>query len=163
MMSAYFVTLGLMLIGALFIKSARSMAAVLAASWAASFFAGLAGLGILAPYIDGLAFYGLLVFALKSPTKENVRCVWLGVALVAVHAAFNGVAVFISDWALANTLANGYMWTVNLTFIAQVGALIGGRNARRLCGLALQGLRSLYRYPAGRGYARLQEGQKVEP
>lgn len=153
MLAAYFVIYGLLLVSAFYIKSAFSSAVVLTASWAASFLSGVVGLGILAPYIDGLAFYGLLVCALKDPTKENIRCVWLGVVLVAVHAAFNGAGVFVTDWDMANRLATGYMITINCVCLLQAWVL-GGRNVKRLCGLAYAGWRDLFRHPAGRRYAR---------
>lgn len=153
MLAAYFVIYGLLLISAFYIKSAFSSAVVLTASWAASFLAGEAGLGILAPYIDGLAFYGLLVCALKDPTRANIRCVWLGVVLVAVHAMFNGTAIFVTEWKMAHNLALCYMISINLTCLAQA-LVLGGRNVRRVCGLAYAGWRDLFRHPAGRRYAR---------
>ena len=162
MLAAYFIVYGFLLICAFYDKSAFPLAVVLTMSWAASFFSGLAGLGILAPYIDGLAFYGLLSLTLRNYTKANLYCTWVGVGLVAVHALFNGTAIFVTDWNVANKLANGYMWSINLACMAQA-LLTGGRNVRRLFGLALEGVRSLGRYPAGRRYARLQGCQKVEP
>lgn len=152
-MAGYFILLGAMLLGALFIEKARPLAVVLLASWAASFWAGLAGLGVMAPYIDGLAFYGLLVCTLKDPTTENIRCVWIGVALVAVHAAFNGASVFVTDWTVANRLAVGYMWSINLTFMAQVAVLFGGGNVKSIVGAFLSGVGGILRHSSGRRYA----------
>lgn len=149
---------------ALFNDRAASSMRVLIGSMAASLIAGQAGLNILAPYIDGLAFYGLLLCALKNPTKGNVRCAWLGVGLVSVHAAFNAASVFTQQWSVANALAIAYMWTVNGVFLLQVWALIGGDHVRSIVGATLAWLGGLVgdtprRHHAHPSLAR----QKVEP
>lgn len=164
MLCAYFLILGASMVVALFNDGATASMRVLIGSMAISLVVDRVGLNILAPYIDGAAFYGLLLCALKNPTKENVRCAWLGVALVSVHAAFNGASVFTQQWSVANALAIAYMWTVNTIFLLQVWALIGGDHVRSIMGAALAWLGGLVgdtprRHHAHPSLAR----QKVEP
>ena len=124
MLTAYFAIFTLTTLAALTNSKARRLVYVILVSWAVSFFCERVGLQTMAPHIDALTFYGMLLVTLRKPARENIIATRMMAFLLFLHAAFTALL------ALGASAHFAYMWSINGVYLCVMLTLVGDlRNA----------------------------------
>ncbi len=104
---------------------------VMAVEWAVLFMMDRVGVGEMMPYADAATFWALFWLLSRKARldgwvpKSIEWCVHLSVAKLAVHMAFNFIAIIDGGWwSGAGILLQGpYMWSLNIVFLSMVLSL----------------------------------------
>lgn len=124
MLTAYFIIFTLTTLVALTNNKARRLVYVILVSWAVSFLCERVGLQTMAPHIDALTFYGMLLATLRNPARENIVATRMMAFLLFLHAAFTALL------ALGAQAHFAYMWSINGVYLCVMLTLVGDlRNA----------------------------------
>lgn len=125
MLTAYFTVFTLTTLAALMNSKARRLVYVILVSWAVTTFCERLGmiidrpLQVMAPAIDGLTFWAMLLKTLETPTIENRIAVRMMAFLLGVHAAFTALL------ALGAQAHFAYMWSINGVYLCVMLTLVG--------------------------------------
>jgi hypothetical protein len=131
-------------VAALLNPRATVPASVLAADWVATW--GLEALGLYRgiPWIDALAFYGILFPVLRRPKWEGVLTLGLVLVMLLAHL------IFWSWWSVGVVYGEEYKFALNYSFLAAVIALsLGGFDAWSFVGACCDGARRVFGDAAG--------------
>lgn len=124
MLTAYFMVLTVAIGAASLNESSRPAVAVLIASWAVSFLVEVIGLRDMAPYVDLVTLWGLLLVVIRWPSRGVINAAHFVACMVGAHFVFQ--LTFRLGWHVPGL----YMWTLNALYLAAVMSLIDGARVK---------------------------------